>query len=89
MAPVYSGILGVIAFVTMICRGILWESDLHETVTSSVKSLIIFMVIGYIVGILAEWTLNDSNRLTVMEKIIEENEKNEKLAALKSIVKKT
>jgi hypothetical protein len=54
MGPSYAGILGPIAFLTMLIRGVVKGSSVDGVLISSAASLLIFAAIGYVIGRIAE-----------------------------------
>ena len=54
MGPSYAGILGPIAFLTMLIRGVVRGGSVDGVLISSVASLLIFAAIGYVIGRIAE-----------------------------------
>ena len=53
MGPSYAGILGPIAFLTMLIRGVVRGSSADGVLISSAASLLIFAAIGYVIGRIA------------------------------------
>ena len=60
MGPSYAGILGPIAFVTMLARGLLAGSGAEGVLLPALGSLFLFAGIGYICGKLAEQVVLES-----------------------------
>ena len=60
MGSSYAGILGPIAFVSMLTRGVIGGSSADSVLLSSAVSLIAFASIGYIIGRLAEQVVLES-----------------------------
>ncbi len=63
MGSSYAGILGPIAFVSMITRGLIGGSSANSVLISSAVSLITFAAIGYVTGRLAEQVVLESVKL--------------------------
>ena len=59
MAPPYAGVLGLTAFATMAIRG-LTHGDGSSVLFPAWLALIVFSIVGYIVGGIAEWTVRQS-----------------------------
>jgi hypothetical protein len=60
MGSSYAGILGPIAFVSMLARGIVGGSSTDSVLLSSTVCLIAFAAIGYVIGRLADQTVLES-----------------------------
>jgi len=58
----YAGVLGCLAFLTCIARGLLAASDIQNTLLKATIGLFAFAIVGYIAGRLAAWIVNDSVR---------------------------
>jgi hypothetical protein len=62
MGRSYAGILGPLAFVTEIARGVLRSAGNESTVTTAVAALFVFAAVGFVLGELAGWIVNDAVR---------------------------
>lgn len=62
MGRAFAGILGPLALVTVIARGLLHGAAVEATLTTGWLVLIAFAAIGYVIGELAGWTVDDSVR---------------------------
>jgi hypothetical protein len=62
MAPSYAGILGIIAFVALLVRGVVADGGPDQVLGASIWGLIAYAGIGYVIGRLAEFVLLDSVR---------------------------
>jgi hypothetical protein len=60
MARIYAGILGLLAFATVMARGIVHGGSASATIWQAVMSLIVFAGIGYTIGRTAQWAVDDS-----------------------------
>lgn len=60
MAPIYAGILGLLAFVTSVARGLIHGGDVGSTLLAAWCSLLAFSAIGYVMGGLAGWMVTQS-----------------------------
>jgi hypothetical protein len=58
----YGGVLGLLAFLTVIARGFVRGGGVEPTLFAAWLSLLAFVPLGCIVGRLAEWTLEESIR---------------------------
>ena len=72
MAQIYAGILGLLAFVTCLTRGVVRGYEIDETLGTATFSLLIFAVIGYVVGRTAAWIVDDSVRGSVAAQLAAE-----------------
>jgi hypothetical protein len=62
MARTYAGILGLLAFATVMARGVCHQSASGETTWQASLMLFGFAAIGYAVGLTAQWIIDDSVR---------------------------
>ncbi len=62
MGPSYAGVLGTIAFTTVLLRGVATGAAVETTLASAVVSLVLFSLLGYIVGQIAGRIVLDSVR---------------------------
>lgn len=62
MAHIYAGILGPLALLTSLARGIMHGGGVDSLLWSGWCSLLVFSAIGYLIGWLAERTVADSVR---------------------------
>ena len=60
MGRSYAGILGLLAFATMVARGVLNQSSASSTCGSAAAMLFVFAAIGYVVGRIAENVVTDA-----------------------------
>jgi hypothetical protein len=60
MGPTYSGILGPLAFVLILARGVLDGSSPDQTLITAVVSLLVFALVGYVCGRVADHVLWES-----------------------------
>ncbi len=65
MARLYAGILGLLASLTCLARGVVHGSDAEPTVLGAWLGLMLFSAIGYVIGWVAERTVAEavSNRI--------------------------
>ena len=61
----YAGILGVIAFLTVLVRGLIDGGNVETTMQTAVMSLLAMALVGAVVGRLAAWFIEDSVRWQV------------------------
>lgn len=62
MGSSYAGILGPLAFVTVLLRGVVHGSSADSVLVSALVALVIFAVIGYALGIMADRAVLESVR---------------------------
>ena len=62
MGRSYAGILGPLAFATIVARGVVTGAGVEGTLAAASVALFLFAAIGYIVGQLGELLVNDSVR---------------------------
>lgn len=65
MGRTYAGILGPLAMVVIICRGLRDSAGLEGTLTVAIVALAIYAIVGSIVGQIAEATVDESVRLKI------------------------
>ena len=62
MARIYAGILGLLAFATVMARGVVHGGSANATIWQAAMSLFVFAAIGYTIGRTAQWVIDDSVR---------------------------
>lgn len=62
MAQTYAGILGSLAFLTSLARGLIHFGGTESVLWSVWLSLLVFSVVGYLIGWVAEKIVEDSVR---------------------------
>ena len=60
MARIYAGILGPLAFLASLARGMMHGGGTETVIRTAWYCLLAFAAAGYVVGRLAEWTIEDS-----------------------------
>lgn len=65
MGRAYGGILGVIAFLTVLGRGLFDGGGVETTMGTAVASLFVMTAVGAIAGRLAAWCVEESIRWQV------------------------
>lgn len=58
----YAGILGLLAFLTVVMRGLVHGAGAESTLLAAAIHLFLFAFVGYLVGQLAGWIVLDSVR---------------------------
>ena len=69
MARHYAGVLGLVAFVTVVVRGIAGGDGVQGTVQTAVISMIAFAVIGAIAGAIAEGIVRDAIQAKLLAEV--------------------
>ena len=82
MARAYAGILALLAFLTALFQGLLHAGDANATIVTAWCSLWVFAGIGYVLGQLAAWTVDESVHARIAAQVAAEQaaEKNAKSA---------
>jgi hypothetical protein len=62
MARIYAGTLGLLAFATIAARGLAHAGAADGTIRQAVAMLFVFAVLGYAIGRIAQWIIDDSVR---------------------------
>ena len=62
MGRTYAGVLGPLAFVTVVARGLVHAGPVEATIQQATVCLFLFALIGCLIGNTAEWIVNDSVR---------------------------
>jgi hypothetical protein len=60
VARLYAGILGLLAFLTNLIRGMVHGYGAESTLWSACLSMALFAVVGVVLGGLARWIVEDS-----------------------------
>jgi len=63
MGRAFAGTLGPLAFACVVARGLVAGSGVEGTLATASAALYVFAIIGYIVGQLADFLVNDSVRI--------------------------
>ena len=69
MGPSYAGILGTLAYVIVIFRGVLQGYAVEGTIKLSILLLFVFAAIGYVIGKIAESTIEDSIQVQLQREL--------------------
>jgi ABC-type transport system involved in cytochrome bd biosynthesis fused ATPase/permease subunit len=56
----YAGFLGLVAFVAVIAQGFIHGAGTQTTLFHAWLSLLVFVVIGYVLGAIAAWVVDDA-----------------------------
>jgi hypothetical protein len=74
MGRTYAGILGPLAMSVIICRGWLGSGGIEGTLALATTYLALFAVIGFLLGQLAQNTIDDSVRAKLEQQLSEHAE---------------
>ena len=72
MGRAYAGVLGPLAFVTLVARGLLHSRGPESTLQAGLIGLVCFSLIGTVIGELAGWIVRDSVQATAAAEITEQ-----------------
>jgi hypothetical protein len=65
----YAGVLGLLAFFTALARGLLHEASAEGTLHTACLALLAFAAVGYVVGSLAAWNIEQSIRALLLDEV--------------------
>lgn len=80
MGRTYAGILGSIAFVTVLTRGLIDGSDAESTLRMAIFGLAAFSLLGYVVGQIANSVVLESVKKRFDEHLREREHKHANVA---------
>ena len=60
MARNYAGFLGLVAFMATVAQGIIHGTGIQSTLFHAWLSLLVFVIIGYVLGAIAAWVVDDA-----------------------------
>ena len=69
MGRIYAGILGPLAMVVIICRGLKDSAGLEGTLTLAMVALAIYAILGSVLGQIAQATVDESVRLKIEQQL--------------------
>jgi hypothetical protein len=69
MGRIYAGILGPLAMVVIICRGIKDSAGVEGTLTLAIVALAIYAIVGSVLGQIAQATVDESVRLRIEQQL--------------------
>ena len=72
MGRIYGGVLGLLAFITVIARGIIHTAGTQATLLQASLALMFMGAVGYVIGRLAAWIVEDSVRTTIAAELAEQ-----------------
>jgi hypothetical protein len=74
MGRLYAGVLGPLAMVVVICRGLLNSSGPAGTFTTATLALAGFAIVGAILGHIAQSTVDESVRQKIEQELAAQHE---------------
>ena len=69
MGRAYAGVLGPVAFLVTMVRGLMHGSAAESTLLAASGALFLFAGLGYVIGRLASWTIYDAVRSKVAAEV--------------------
>lgn len=69
MSRSYAGVLGLLAFFTATARGLIHGASAQSTLLTACLALVAFVAVGYFVGSLAAWNVEQSIRAQLAEEV--------------------
>jgi len=69
VARIYAGVFGLVAFVTVLARGLIRDADPESILSAAWCSLLLFTAIGYALGWIAGKTVDDSVRASIAAEV--------------------
>lgn len=72
MTRIYAGILGLLAFLTCVVRGLMHGESPMSILSAACGSLLVFAIVGSIVGWLAAQTVEEAVRGRLQAELAEE-----------------
>ncbi len=65
MTHLYAGFLGPLAFITALMRGLVHGSSIEAVLPGAWCCLLLFSIVGLIIGWVSEWVIEDSVRTRI------------------------
>ncbi len=75
MGRIYAGVLGSVAFATVLARSLIHIGGVESSLWQAVVCLLLFSLIGGALGRLAEWIVEDSVRARLAAEMVAAAEK--------------
>ncbi len=69
MSRTYAGILGSLAFITMLARGLSSGGGFEASTGAALVAMLLLAALGYVVGAVANWIVEDSVRSRVAAEV--------------------
>ena len=69
MGRVYAGVLGPLAMIVVICRGLASSGGVANTLSLATIYLAIFSVVGAVIGQIAQSTIDESVRARLQQQL--------------------
>jgi hypothetical protein len=74
MGRVYAGVLGPLAMAVVICRGWLASGGVESTLSLATTSLVLFSIVGALIGQIAQSTVDESVRSKLESQLARQTE---------------
>ena len=71
MSRIYAGILGPLAMTVAICRGWLASGGVEGTLSSAILYLLLFAILGAVLGHIAQATIDESVRAGLEQQLVQ------------------
>ena len=65
----YAGVLGLLAFFTTVARGVTHGAGAESTLMNACLALVVFAVVGFVIGSLAAWNVEQSIRAQLADEV--------------------
>ena len=75
MGRIYAGVLGPLAFCTVIVRGLRGAEGAESTLGSAAIALAVFSAAGYLIGQTAQWVVEESVQEKIEAELAAEDER--------------
>jgi hypothetical protein len=72
MSRIYAGILGSLAMAIVICRGLKDSAGVEGTLTMAVVAMVMFAVVGSVLGHIAQTTVDESVRRKIEQELAQQ-----------------
>lgn len=71
MGAKYAGILGPVALLTTLARGLIHGGNVEGVLFDAWIMLLAFAAIGYVIGRLADWTVEESVHASLRDQMVQ------------------
>jgi hypothetical protein len=69
VARIYAGILGLLAFLTVLAHSVVHPSPIDGALLRAWLSLVVFAAVGYVIGRIAEHTIDELVQTHITEQL--------------------